>query len=243
MKIVFKFVCRWTLVFIVGAAFIDDAMAAAEPAPDCSKAETSEQARVCFEIERSVREKGLLQQYPKKFSRQGDRLILLPVKGKPQVYKDVSTENDDGITYALKNYLPATGQAIVEYIGCLGECTHNLLIDMHSGNIKSAGNQQTLSPDKRRLAVWGGDYSFQFHFLAIYRVTPRGLVTELNIEPKEWWPENLVWETNERIRFDKTVANGDIPAPAEPTESSPVTLRWQPKRTSQDTKGVWTFSN
>ena len=149
-------------------------------------------------LEQEIRKK-----YPNRVRRVGNTLEIKPSTGPAKVFKNIDSDSDDFRSYQLIKYFADVDYSLLattHYEGGTYE-----LIDMKTGKLTNVGGDAVLSPDQQRIAVAHADIEAGYapNVLSVYLITPSGLIKELDLRPNDWGAEDLKWESNSSISFNR----------------------------------------
>ena len=150
----------------------------------------------------------LLRNHPLLFSRKEGTLKLSLMDGSVRQFNDVPLNDaedntEQHVSYALLQYFPAIGYVLIDASYWEGGTYY--LVDIKTGATTDVGGLVALSPDKRRFAVANVDIEAEYtpNLLAVYQITPDGLVNEFIETPDKWGASDIEWEDNEVVRFSR----------------------------------------
>ncbi|MFC0349150.1 hypothetical protein [Undibacterium danionis] len=149
-------------------------------------------------LEQEIRKK-----YPNRVRRVGNTLEIKPSAGPAKIFKNIDSDSDDFRSYQLIKYFADVDYSLLVttyYEGGTYE-----LIDMKTGKLTNVGGDAVLSPDQQRIAVAHADIEAGYapNVLSVYLITPSGLIKELDLRPNDWGAEDLNWESNSSISFNR----------------------------------------
>ena len=154
----------------------------------------------------------LLSTYPRLFSREGTALNIFLEGGSTKVFTDLFSEKRpaDTTTYWLDSYYADVGYVLIRSKFWHGEGQSFELLNLRSGEIVEVGGYPTLSPDKSRFAIEMEDISAGYfeNLLAIYKITPKGLMLEFKLTPKDWGISNIRWNNKLQLTFTESRWSG-----------------------------------
>lgn len=155
-------------------------------------------------------ENAILKVHPDIFCRRSENLLIRYLNGHNEVLQDKTDDQhvETFETFHLTKYFPDIQYGLI-YRGFYEGGTYDL-IDLKSGTRTNVGGDVVLSPGKGRLAVYFSDLEATFspNVLAVYWVTPNGLVEEFRGQPQEWGPDDLKWTDDQTIEFNKVTFTG-----------------------------------
>ncbi len=172
-----------------------------------------------FDEVRACREAALLKKYPRQFFRKQNELTIVAANGvkvRLQDSKRDITPEWHYISYELRGYFPDIACATVSVTYYEG--ADYLLVHLPTGQQKDGGDEIYASPDRRRVAVFGGDESsYNRNFVAVYRLNSDEIYEEYSVDFPDAYPNKLVWKNNKTIEYSIL----QPPASAEDTEWKP----------------------
>jgi hypothetical protein len=148
-------------------------------------------------------EQELRKKYPTRIRRNGSTLEIKPSAAPVKVFKNIDSDSDDFRAYLFTKYFPEIDYGLLETTYYEGG-TYDL-VDMKTGKLTNIGGDALLSPDQQRIAVAHADIEAGYapNVLSVYLITPTGLIKELDIRPSGWGAEDLKWESNSTVSFNK----------------------------------------
>jgi hypothetical protein len=148
-------------------------------------------------------EQELRKKYPTRIRRIGSTLEIKPSAAPLKVFKNIDSDSDDFRAYQFTKYFPEIDYGLLETTYYEGG-TYDL-VDMKTGKLTNIGGDPLLSPDQQRIAVAHADIEAGYapNVLSVYLITPTGLIREFDIRPSEWGAEDLKWESNSTISFNR----------------------------------------
>jgi hypothetical protein len=148
-------------------------------------------------------EQELRKKYPTLVRRNGNILEIKPSTAPVKIFKNIDSDSDDFRVYQFTKYFPEIDYGLLETTYYEGG-TYDL-INMKTGKLTNIGGDALLSPDQQRVAVAHADIEAGYapNVLSVYLITPTGLTKELDLRPAEWGAEDLKWESNSTISFNR----------------------------------------
>jgi len=151
-------------------------------------------------------EEFLARKYPSLFCRMGDSLVLKLSNGEFEAFKNNTDDShvETFTLYSFDKYFPEVRYGLL-YEGFYEGGTYEL-VSFDTGTKTDVGGDVILSPDKKRFAAHFSDLEAGFspNVLAVYLITPTGLIEEFRGQPEEWGPEDIKWIDSQTIEFNKT---------------------------------------
>lgn len=145
----------------------------------------------------------LSKKYPTRVRRNGNILEIKPSAAPVKVFKNIDSDSDDFRIYQFTKYFPEIAYGLLETTYYEGG-TYDL-IDMKFGKLTNIGGDAIISPNQRRMAVAHADIEAGYapNVLSVYLITPNGIIKEFDMRPAEWGAEDLKWDSNTSISFNK----------------------------------------
>ena len=152
-------------------------------------------------------ERALLKQYPQVFSRKGATLTVRVPGQAEKKYTDEIEDDAKSPGYALLEYDPKDGIAVLDASYPTSPWT--ILLNTRSGQEVKVKSRPDRSPDRQRFAIAHFDLEFNDDsVLQVYRLDARRFAKEFDTDnpdnPIGWAPGDLKWSGNTKIAFTKS---------------------------------------
>ncbi|KAF1079494.1 MAG: hypothetical protein GQF41_4246 [Candidatus Rifleibacterium amylolyticum] len=156
------------------------------------------------------REIELIKSSDGKVRREMHRLWLKTDDGKEVEFVDNPVSDKEYLNFTYYGTLPGNQFHVVMQSGWEW-CTY-LLVACSDGRQQQVDAVPVVSPDAARFVTANFDLEagYGHNRLQIFRYENGMGVLEWSEEPTEWGPENPVWESDTRIKFNKKVLSGDF---------------------------------
>ena len=144
-----------------------------------------------------------------KARREMHRLWLTTDDGKQLELVDKPVYGEENMHFVFCGAMADQPFYIVRQIGW--EWEHYLLINRCDGRQQILDAVPVFSPDSKRFVTANLDLAagYNENRMQIFRYEDGMGVLEWSEEPTEWGPDKPVWESDTRIKFNKTVLSGD----------------------------------